>query len=271
MMTSAIPLLLFSFVSLADTVYFSTQYKEKDDPAKYFPIEIGSKWTYQMTCQAAVGGTAVTARWESEIEILDHHILPEGLLVIRKESIKNIVCDHPDITNEDIPWFKENIMTQEHDSHWLLSGNYVYRVPEYAWLKKNNNLTEEFKTSLVEGQTTPVFFFPLGSVGVWAEKTRESSDIEQERLFKEGKGPAPNSVMYYWMLEENEDVKVPYGNIPDAFKLVYRTHGGPTICWFKPGIGIVKEVYSHQGSLLEEESVLVSFTKGTSSQTNPNP
>jgi hypothetical protein len=272
MITSVIPFLLFSFVSLADT-YFSTQYKDKDDPAKYLPIEIGNKWTYQNKYNSSITDNtqeSITVTWESDIVVQDHHFLPEGLLVIRKESIQNVVYDYPDTMEEDISWFKENI-AQVNDSHLLLNGNYVYKVPDFAWLKKSNCLTEEFKTSLTKGKIIPDFFFPLGSVGVWAEKTRELADIGEESLFVEGKGPAPRPVMYYWMLEENEDVQVPYGHISDAFKLIYRTNSGPMIRWFKPDIGIVKEVCHHQGSLYGEESVLVSFTKSTSSKTNPNP
>lgn len=261
-----IPVLLFSFLSFAEFGYFSAQYKEKDDPAKYLPVEIGNKWIYQNKYRSSTTGKEteiITVTWESNYEILEHYVLPEGLLVVRKESIRNVVYDYPDTMKDNVSWFTENI-PRENNFHWLLAENYVYRIPNHVWLSKSNCLSEDFTKRLANGELTPIFFFPLDSVGVWAEKERELIDIEKERLFIERKGPAPNPVMYYWMVEENEDVQVPYGDIPDVFKLIYRTHGGPTIRWFKSGIGVVKEVYHHQGSLIENESVLVSFTKGIS-------
>jgi len=68
--------------------------------------------------------------------------------------------------------------------------------------------------------------------------------------------------MYYWVAEETEDVNVPYGNVKGAFRLAYRTLGGPSIVWFKDGVGVVKEEYTHQGTYIHNEARLVRFIDG---------
>ena len=124
----------------------------------------------------------------------------------------------------------------------------------HSWDDAAKDLTQRYRSYL--DQATPDFFFPM-TIGIrWSERQREQADLEKLTLFRQGKGGAPNPGNYYWVVESRQDVTTPYGEIEDAFRLIYRTVGGPLIRWFKPGIGIVRESSSHSGTYIETDSVL---------------
>jgi hypothetical protein len=250
-----------------DLPYFSLEYQQAVNPEKHFPVELGNRWTYENVYRSAVGSAegVVEVTWRSDVVIQAHHVVPEGMVVLCSKRIYNVMYDYPDDTTEqELPWFKKNVPDMS-AAHYIIAGNYVYEISDDAWDADKVSLTRDYSQAFGEGTITPKFFFPLGAVRMWSERVRERADRDQSELFKQGQVSAPNPGMYYWVVEDQQNVEVPFGLVSAAFRLVYRTVGGSATVWFKPGLGVIKETYRHFGTYLESESVLLSFAKGDGS------
>ena len=62
--------------------------------------------------------------------------------------------------------------------------------------------------------------------------------------------------MYCDYVEKMEDVTVPAGTFKNCFKVVYMTCPDETAYWYCPGVGIVKSIYHHHGTIINELVVL---------------
>lgn len=241
--------------------FFSLEVQNEENPLEVYPLAIGNKWIYENVYKSAIHASTnvITIKWESEILVKDHDDIPEGKVIERSVLNRNIKFEYPKhVKDEEIIWFKEMIKKNDYD-HYLIKGNYVYELPNWGWDGKNKVLTENFRKRIGNGLATPSFFFPMEKVVMWSNLEREREDYEKTILFQQGKGPAPNPGMYYWVVEGTVDVEVPYGKVNNVVSLIYRTVGGPSHVWFRKGLGVIKTKYVHQGSYIESETVLKDF------------
>ena len=225
----------------------------------HLPLQIGTQWSYRNISKSAVDSTGgiITVRWRSRVTIAAHVQTSQGLLVRRRLEIQDVQFDYPPGSRADtVALFKASI-PEHRIPQFLIRGNSVFEVDgpaddqtESDWLQSLDRNWDE---------VCPAFVFPLAADSRWSERTREERDQQQATAFEQGKGDAPNPVMYYWSAEGMEELNLPIGKMPGAVHLIYRALGGPLQVWFKDRVGIVKTAFVHQGSYEEEESVLDEF------------
>jgi hypothetical protein len=245
--------------------YFSVEVKKPVNPLDYYPLDIGTTWIYDQTYKTVTGVPArlITITWESEETVLAHYEYPEGILIVRRIRNRHVVHDYPeDIAQHLLQGFCEgHPIPDEEMAYYFVRGNYLYTATEQDWDREHQTLSQRYRQQIQHDPGTPAFFFPLEEIRVWGDRSREYEDYHQGELWKQGKGPAPNPVMYYWYVEEMTDVCVPLGCLQEVIPLIYRQVSGPERIWFKNGIGIVREQYTHQGTYLETEKVLKQFMR----------
>jgi hypothetical protein len=264
-----------------DRVFFSMEYGEPADVLDYFPLQVGNMWVYEYTQKNAIEteaelpetedckdkpydpfehcGPTLTKQWTEEVVVTGHYDVPEGKVIVREVQEKDVRFEYPaEIDASEIGDLDRGEKTRIEP--YLIRGNYVYEIPEWGWDPELGELTPKLRERL-EG-LVPDFFFPMSKVQLWAERKREEDDFRRSELFKQGKGPAPNPGMYYWAVQESGPVQVPYGKIEGSYFLMYRTVGGPSMVWFKDGLGVVKTEYVHSGSYWNTFSELRAFYPG---------
>jgi len=223
----------------------------------------GTKWVFENEYGTTIDadGTIGTIRWKDEQTVVGIASIPEGKLVklsVRSFDIEDdLPADKGDTAREVL---FQAISTDDH--YWLVNGNYVYFLPAELFDGPGNKMRPGIAKRFADDEFVPDLFFPMGAAKVWAERKRERDDMERARLFRDGKGPAPNPTMYYWRHIGVERVETPAGTFNDAHHLTYFTIGGPSNVWFVPGTGIVKRAYSHQGSYIKSDSVLIAYENG---------
>ncbi len=251
------------------TGLFSIQYKGKADPLEYFPLAVGNKWTYVSADKTGVNGSSksvVTIKWITEHVITAEYDIPEGKVFLGEFIIRDVRYDDPPDANEtQLRWFRDNpprgpagLWTK----NYLVAGNYVFSLPDQGyqwWDAAAKRLTARCREEL--SSATPILFFPLDGARCWSDRLSEERDYQAALLWKAGKGPAPNPSTYYWIVNEREDVEVPYGKVRDAMKLTYTANCGTATVWFKEGLGFVKAGFIHGGSYNECETKLVDFAR----------
>ena len=239
-----------------DRPFLSLEVKESANVFEYFPLEVGNRWVYEDTYATDYGNPPRRVRRTStrEVTIVAHDSVSEGTVVHWRERNTDFQYQFgPGWSEEQKADFMQPSSRGEH-RFYLVRGSYVLPFYIHSWDAAAKALTQRYRSYLEKA--TPDFFFPL-TIGIrWSERQREQPDLEKLTLFRQGKGGAPNPGNYYWVVESRQDVTTPYGEIEDAFRLVYRTLGGPHRRWFKPGIGIVRESLWHSGTYIETDSVL---------------
>ncbi len=212
----------------------------------------------------------ITVQWVQEIQIVAHRDLPEGKLVLRKITIRDVTCEHPDTARKkDVEWCRQT-PSRLNRTHYLIQGNYVFAVCED---EVDSEHMKRFRAGPlavgVAEEPLASFFFPMDRVRAWAEQSRERKVIEQARLCREDLGPAPDSGLYFWHVMDREEVSVPYGRVADAVHLYYGTLGGPSEVWFKEGIGVVRETVQRNLDFLSQEVVLLDFAPAAAKGAKP--
>jgi hypothetical protein len=242
--------------------YFSREFKGAVNVHDYFPLKVGTRWSYRHTSKDLAGPqmAMISVRWIEDIRIVARRKLPEGELILRKTTVRDIKTEHADNAQaEDVEWFRQQPLRLTR-THYLIQGNYVFEVSEYDLdLDRLEWLHDNFTRTVGPREPLPRFFFPMEKVSVWAERSLELKTMEEARLFQAGLGPAPNPANYFWHVLGREEVVVPYGRIKDAVHLHYGTLGGPGEVWFKRGVGIVRETAQRREDFLNREVVLLHF------------
>jgi hypothetical protein len=248
------------------TGLFSIQYKGKADPLEYFPLAVGTKWTYASTDRWGVGSgkSIITIEWITEHTITGEYDIPEGKVFVGEFIIRDVRYDDPpDASETELNWFRHipNLGPAGlRIKNYLVAGNYVFSLPDQGyqwWDAAAKRLTARCREE--HSSATPELFFPLDGAHCWSDRLSEERDYQAALLWKAGKGPAPNPSTYYWIVNEREDVEVPYGKVRDAMKLRYTANCGTATVWFKEGLGFVKAGFIHGGSYIESETTLVDF------------
>lgn len=210
------------------------------DVLRYFPLQVGNRWIYDYEYQTGDPDRPAVQRWTSEVTVVEHVRVPEGLVVLRK-----VVAPQAPPGQFEV-------------EHYLIRGNYVYAFGEILWDRPNRSLSPGFRDLLAKGDAVPDFFFPLRENLLFAEKDRE--DREYREWQDARKHPEP---FYHWLVEgrggQGSAVKLPVS--PQAFRLVYGTIGGPTERWFEEGVGVVGEWNRHNGTYWETTIRLQKFIR----------
>jgi hypothetical protein len=250
-------------VTEAESVYCSTEFTHPVNVLDYFPLQVGTRWAYRHTTKDRMGPqrAMITVQWIEEVEILEHLELPEGKLIVRKSTVRDVTCDAADEAREkDVAWCRDQPSRRD-ETHYLIQGNYVFLVgPIDLDLARTGRLRVRYRRSQ-DGHdgVPPSFFFPIDKVRVWAERARERRLREEIRRWEARLGPAPNPGNNFWHVMGREDVVVPYGRVAQAAHLRYGTLGGPSEVWFTEGIGVVRETVRRQRDYLSRAVVLLSF------------
>ena len=262
MRTRCVPFLLWSLVLHTphgfgqDRPFLSLEVKESVNVFDCFPLEVGNRWVYQDTYATDYGNPPRRVQRTStrEVTIVGRDSIPEGTVVHWRERNTDVKHEFgPGWSEEQKATFMQPSSRGEH-RFYLVRGSYVLPFYTHSWDAAAKDLTKRDRSYLEK--VTPDFFFPM-TIGIRrSDRQREQADLKQVTLFRQGKGGAPNPGNYYWVVESRQDVTTPYGEIEDAFLLIYRTIGGPLRRWFKPGIGVVRESSSHSGTYIETDSVL---------------
>jgi len=247
--------------------FFSIEYKEKANPLDHFPLAVGNKWTYASTDRWGVGSgnSIITIEWITEHTITGEYDIPEGKVFLGEFIIRDVRYDDPpDASETQLNWFRHipNLGPAGlRIKNYLAAGNYVFILPDQGyqwWDAAAKGLSARCREEL--SSATPELFFPLDGARCWSDRVSEERDYQAGLLWEPGKAPPPAPSIYYWIVNEREDVEVPYGKVRDAMKLSYTTNGGTATVWFKEGLGFVKAGFIHGGSYLESETKLVDFT-----------
>ena len=92
--------------------FFSIEYKEKVNPLDYFPLAVGTKWTYASTDKTGVNGSSksvVTTKWITEHLITAEYDIPEGKVFLGEFIIRDVQYDEPPDANEtQLRWFRDH-------------------------------------------------------------------------------------------------------------------------------------------------------------------
>jgi len=245
-------------------VFFSLEYDKKANPLDYFPLAAGNKWTYKSIDREGIGqsGGIITIEWITEYIVTGQYNIPEGKVILGDFITQNVRYEYPsDSDVAALDWFKRvpcRGPASFRHKNYLIAGNYVFDLGDYGWDAAARGLSAKYRDDLPSAM--PIFFFPLGVARVWSDRRREEADCQAGLLWEAGKGPAPNPAQNYWTIEAREDVRVPYGKVKGATKLLLHENCGGSVVWFKDGLGVVKAGFIHVGSYMEEETQLVDFT-----------
>jgi len=240
--------------------------KKKVNPLDYFPLNVGSTWSYNSLYQTADKST-IEVKEKDKIKVKSLitervsyiKINDDGVLAVIEGTVRKTVEYGSDVKEEDTRRFAaDNNGKEEYIKYLFVYGNRIYELSDEDLDKTNYRPTSSAMHSIA-GERMPYLFFPL-TLGVrWADKKMEERDMEAGRLFHLGIGPAPNPGMYYKIVEGRAEIIVPAGKFEDVWVIFYRTAGGPSIKWFKEGVGILKEYNIHSGTYWEHEKVLIDY------------
>lgn len=237
---------------------FSLEYTGPANIDEWLPTKVGTSWEYQEIYRTAMGlaNERIEMKWTRKDTIVANHNIPQGTLIEFK-------CDDSDITYSPDPdeATTQSLAQRPADRHydWLIRENYVFVLPDWAWHPEDKKLDEKFIRRLDAETVCPDFFFPMDKARFWSEPKRERAELEKARLSKQGKGPAPNPAMWFWIVVGREETTTPAGKFPDAYLLKEFFNNGPITVWFTPGIGVLKRKITHIGSFQESETILLNW------------
>ena len=242
---------------------FSSEYKQPVDVLAYFPLYAGATWVYEETCKSAVGnaGDIGTVTWLRESTITGFKETPQGRVVLMRVTDSNVSYDIPRRAEQESQWLRQNYPDQQ-EGNLFISGNSVYWMPAWASDANTGTIAPEYARRLAAGEVSPDFCFPMDKVRFWAERTREERLIREREAFERGQGPAPDIGMYHWSTEGRASIETPAGTLDDCRLVVQYALGGAVRRYFRDGIGLVAEYYSHAGTFEERETRLVRFSPG---------
>ncbi len=240
---------------------FSLEYTGPYNIDDWLPTKIGTSWEYQEIYRTAMGpaNERIEMKWTRKDTIVANHTIPQGTLIeFNCEDSKISYAPEPDSETKQ---FLARLPAEQHFD-WLIRKNYVFVLPDWAWHPEEKKLDDEYVRRLNDETNCPDFFFPMDKAEYWSEPKRERAELEKARLWKQGKGPAPNPARWFWIVVGREEVTTPAGIFPDSYQLKEFFNTGPVTVWFKPGVGVIKRETSHSGSFQESETLLLNWKFG---------
>ncbi len=241
---------------------FSCEKTVLADPATWIPLCVGTTWRYQETYESFTDSTGQHARvrWINTQRVVSQTTCRNGLVTRIESWPEKVERTYPPQRDAGaIEWLAKNIATPE--TIWYVTrGNAISSFSPHSWAEPCQSLTDGKAAEIDAG--TPYFLFPMEVGLMWSDRNREEQDYAMACAAFRGEGGFPNPGDYYWTVQGQESLNLPWRRVSGAFRLHYGTVGGPGYTWFLRGVGIVKELSHHAGSYLETSSVLVDFTPG---------
>jgi len=231
------------------------------DPETWYPLCVGTKWTYRNThAMAAVGSQVVRTRWLSSEEVVSRTPCGGSVVVRIEVTPSAIERDYPPgLEAATREWFEKDVGVPQ-TRGLLVRGSAIYRLAPASWRDPCESLTQERLRQIDASQ--PEFYFPLEDGAMWSDRQREDLDYSELCAASRGEVPMPNPGFYYWWVEGRKDIDVPWRHGLGAWHLALYTLGGAPHLWFVRNVGVVKERFSHSGSLWETSSELLRFRRG---------
>ena len=232
--------------------YFSTEVKITVDPLRSFPLQVGSRWTYQVTewQGTATVGEAYRYDYKTIVTVLSHHHTDQGLVIVRRRRNEDVQVSYSGPKTQgsgELKRRKADLESKETFDNYLVRGSYVYELPDWAWDVKKEQFTLAVKSFFGRLQKkdfdgngiVPEFFFPMRVWTIWADWQREREDLKNcDEAFKTGAKGYCAPLSSYWIVTAQEDVSVPFGKVHGTYALEYPTVGGVYRRWFKEGVGV---------------------------------
>lgn len=217
------------FEKIIDTAYFShdNQVYKISDTTKYFPLEMGNKWTYEGIYKGTFPNSNKVYSKEVRFttEVFKIHKFKEITVVLMRE---------------DISKFSEEISNPTEYAYVIVS-NKIYSIHDSKIIEKiikNEHaygVLEEYKLA---------FEFPL-SKGL---KFGETTQIGR------------SDVGYIWNVEKVFNVKSHMAEKSSkAYFIAHRAVGWHKTILFQPFLGILEHSYKHNGTVDEFSFKLTSF------------
>lgn len=220
----------------------------QENPLAWFPLRVGSRWTYEHEWKSGDRNRPDVDRWTSEETITGWVTIPEGLVVLR-EAIKQgnsvgqtvrtkVTTPNGQLREVELPRHPGYLVSRA-GQPYLVHGDCIYVIGE-GWDRQNQRLRPSYQEYLAKGALSADFCFPLEMGRHWGNNDVPWS-VE----------PARPGVAAFRPEE--------YGGAVHIFSSHFGSGGWEDV-WFQKGIGVVGEHYIHNGTYDEYTKKLVSFT-----------
>jgi hypothetical protein len=220
----------------------STVVRAQDDPMAWFPLRVGARWAYEHEWRSGDRRRPNVERWTTEESITGWVTIPEGLVVLR--AVQQQSEDSGRMVTHRVLGLdgrlREGSYVVAHDREpYLLRASCVY-VLDNGFDGQSDQLRPNYRKDLADGAISPEFCFPLEAGRHWG-----NTDIPW-RVEPIGEGAGALSPAEY----------------TDAIHIVsdHFGSGGRKDVWFKKGVGVAGEHYTHSGSYDEYTKKLLSFS-----------
>lgn len=202
----------------------------QEDPLTWFPLRVGTRWTYEHEWKSGNRNRPDVERWTSEETVTGWVRIPEGLVVERE------VKEESNSTGQTV---RTGYLVARDREPYLVHANCIYVIGE-GWDRQNQSLSQSYQEYLAKGALPPDFCFPLETGRHWGNNDVPWS-VE----------PARAGVASF--------LPQKYAGATHIFSSHFGSGGWEDV-WFLKGVGIAGEHYIHNGTYDEYTKTLVSFT-----------
>jgi hypothetical protein len=208
----------------------------------YFPVFIGSRWTYNVS--------TLSEAEESAIETIGTYT--ETIVTIETGPSDQFQVMGIKLDGENPFRYCEKEPGSpaiSPDAYYAMNQEQLYIVctRSEAFQAINQTLAASGGTLPAVGEK-PDFVFPFEVGKMWP-------------AFPEDMSP-PDDPFYKWYVEDMVDVTTPAGHFSDCYRLVLFTLPDTSFRWVCPGVGLVAAEYFHHGTVMEIRAELASYQLG---------
>lgn len=219
----------------------------QEDPLSWFPLRVGTRWTYEHEWKSRNRDQPDVDRWTTQETVTGWVKIPDGLVVLRDVKEPGNSTRQRDRTQVVAPNGGHEVQLSAHRGFlisrdrqpYLVHGNCVYVIGN-GWDRENQSLRRKYQEYLANHVLSPDFCFPLQMGRRWG-----NNDVAW------AVEPAGAGVASFLPRQ--------YAGAIHIFSSHFGS-GGSDDVWFQTGIGIVAEHYIHNGTYDEYNKKLVSFT-----------
>lgn len=216
----------------------------------WFPLRVGSRWTYAHEWKSGNPNRPDVDRWTSEETVTDWVTIPEGLVVLREvkdqgnstgQTVRTKVLGlNGQLQEVELPRIAHPgyLITRDREPY-LVHGNCIYMIGE-GWDRQNQRLLPNYQEYLAKDALSADFCFPLQTGRHWG-----NNDVPWNVE------PARAALASFLPAE--------YAGAIHIFSNHFGSGGWEDV-WFQKGIGVIGEHYIHNGTYDEYSKKLVSFT-----------
>ena len=231
-----------------------------DEIVRELGLEVGARRVFRNLYRTQLGtesGQIGTVRWTSIERVVEHVETPLGLAVIIDVEARDVRRSHTgNPPPNEVEWIEHQpagrLIHGCDKAGYLVRNGYVYELYDTYWHHRGKELWQGVHERLPYQH--PEYFFPLSDGLRWSTPETEAADLEALRAFESGAGPAPNPGSFYWVAGCSPfDGDPPEGIVP----ICWYDNTGTEERWIEPGVGLVREMYYHHGTLIEWERDLI--------------